>query len=85
MSVRVMQSATIDAPIHIGKGTGGFTIDAGVTLTLSGPITAPADEQIFHGEGNVLFGPKQLVVRPEWFGAMAGMEKALASIPDPSE
>ena len=65
--IRVTANTVLAAGLAIERG-GGFVIDAGVTLTLNGPVQA-GDNQIFYGSGSVLgssFGSQ--AVRPYWWG-----------------
>jgi hypothetical protein len=60
---------------QIIDGAGGFEIAAGVTLTLTGDLIAPA-RQIFFGAGRVdLTRSALLAARPEWWGAKANDAK----------
>ena len=70
----VAQNRTIPAGTALSFANGGaFVVAAGVTLTINGSLTAPA-QHIFDGPGRVRFAPDSPVDRvlPQWFGAKPG-------------
>ena len=70
----VAQNRTIPTGTALSFTNGGaFVVAAGVTLTINGSLTAPA-QHIFDGPGRVRFAPDSAVDRvlPQWFGAKPG-------------
>lgn len=62
------QDVTCSAPLFFAGGV--FSIAAGKTLTINGPVQAPPT-QIFTGSGTVAFGQGSISeVFPQWWGAV---------------
>lgn len=80
-------TANVTIPVGVTlrfDGPSGITT-TGFTLTVNGPLQAPAT-QIFFGTGTIVFGGLALPVNPAWFPGVdlgAQMVNAAAAIPSP--
>jgi hypothetical protein len=77
---RIDQNVAIPASLSIELENGArFAIDPSDTLTINGPLTAPA-ARIFTGRGTVVLGRRSVTrVLPEWWGAIGD-----SSVADPT-
>lgn len=74
------RSLTIPANVNLKLDSGAtFQIAKSATLTIEGNMDVPGLQQIFFGEGKVLFGAGYIKeVYPQWWGKIEGKDDTLA-------